>query len=47
MNGMHDTIVDWAAMMRIIGPEIQEVRMGELYQIIESLSPEENRETTF
>lgn len=41
MNGMHDTIVDWAAMMRVIGPEIQEVRMGELYQIMENLSPQE------
>ena len=41
MNGMHDTIADWSAIMRIMGPEIQEVRMGELYRILEKLSPQE------
>jgi L-arabinose isomerase len=41
MNGMHDTITDWAAMMRVVGPEIQEVRAGELYRILEGLGTEE------
>ncbi|MFH0758463.1 MAG: L-fucose/L-arabinose isomerase family protein [Bacteroidota bacterium] len=41
MNGMHDTIADWSAIMRVIGPEIQEVRMGELYRIMENLSQDE------
>ena len=41
MNGMHDTIVDWSALMRVIGPEIQEVRMGELYNILENLTDDE------
>ena len=41
MNGMHDTIADWSAIMRIIGPEIQEVRMGDLYRILEKLTADE------
>lgn len=41
MNGMHDTIADWSAIMRIMGPEIQEVRMGELYRILEKLTTDE------
>ncbi len=41
MNGMHDTIADWSAIMRVIGPDIQEVRMGELHRIMENLTQDE------
>ncbi len=41
MNGMHDTIVDYAAIMRVLGPEIREEHMGDLYREMEALSPEE------
>ena len=41
MNGMHDTVVDFAALMRVIGPEIREERMGDLYRYMESLTREE------
>jgi L-arabinose isomerase len=41
MNGMHDTISDFSAIMRVIGPDIQEVRMGEVYNHMEQLTPAE------
>ena len=41
MNGMQDTVVDFAALMRVVGPEIREERMGDLYQYMEALSEEE------
>jgi L-arabinose isomerase len=41
MNGMHDTISDFAAIMRKIGPEIQEVRMGEVVEKMQNLDPSE------
>ncbi len=41
MNGMHDTISDFAAIMRIIGPEIEEVRMGEVVEKMQNLDPAE------
>ena len=41
MNGMQDTIADWSAIMRIIGPEIREERMGDLYRIFENISSAE------
>lgn len=41
MNGMHDTISDFSAIMRVVGPDIQEVRMGELYNYMENLTKEE------
>jgi L-arabinose isomerase len=41
MNGMHDTVVDFAALMRVVGPEIREERMGDLYACMESLSEQE------
>ncbi len=43
MNGMHDTITDFAAMMRVIGPEIREERMGDVYRMMESLTDQEIR----
>ncbi|MBE0653774.1 MAG: L-fucose/L-arabinose isomerase family protein [Bacteroidales bacterium] len=44
MNGMHDTIADWSAIMRILGPEIREERMGDLYRKMESLDASEIRQ---
>jgi L-arabinose isomerase len=41
MNGMHDTITDFSALMRIVGPEIREERMGEVYRIMEDLTTSE------
>jgi L-arabinose isomerase len=41
MNGMHDTITDFSALMRIVGPEIREERMGEVYRIMENLTSSE------
>jgi L-arabinose isomerase len=41
MNGMHDTISDFSAIMRVLGPEIEEVRMGSLYNYFEKLTKAE------
>ncbi len=43
MNGMHDTIADYAAIMRVLGPEIREEHMGDLYREMEALTGEEIR----
>lgn len=41
MNGMHDTIADYAAIMRVLGPEIREEHMGDLYRKMEALTPQD------
>ena len=41
MNGMHDTIVDYAAIMRVLGPEVREEHMGDLYREMEALTQDE------
>lgn len=41
MNGMGDTITDWAAFMRVIGPEIREERMGDVFNKMEALTKDE------
>lgn len=41
MNGMHDTVCDFAAVMRKLGPEILEVRMGEVVEKMQSLDATE------
>ena len=41
MNGMHDTITDFSALMRVVGPEIREERMGDVHRMMESLTTEE------
>lgn len=41
MNGMHDTITDFSALMRVVGPEIREERMGDVFREMESLTSDE------
>jgi len=41
MNGMHDTITDFSALMRVVGPEIREERMGSVARMMERLTEEE------
>ncbi len=37
MNGMGDTIADWHSFMQVVGPEIREERMGDVYRAMEKL----------